>query len=62
MNRRVFRGDSNTSAVVDAKKQPTTRLAAEQMRRDIKRAEMRVLYSRTALILAALGLFITGAI
>ena len=48
--------------VVDAKKQPTTRLAAEQMSRDIKRAEMRILYSRTALILAALGLFITGAI
>jgi uncharacterized protein DUF4236 len=46
----------------DMRSNDESRLAAEQMRRDIKGAETRVLYSRTALILAALGLFITGAI
>jgi len=44
------------------KSKDESRLAAEQMRRDINSAERRTLYSRTALLLLALGLFITGAI
>jgi hypothetical protein len=55
-----------------AKKQPparpemksndVSRLAAEQMSRDVKDAEMRTLYSEVALLLAALGLLTAGAI
>jgi hypothetical protein len=39
-----------------------SRFAAEQMRQDIKSAETRTVYSRTALLLAALGLFIAGVL
>lgn len=46
----------------EMKSNDQSRLAADKMRRDIKLPQTRTLYSRTALLLAALGLFIAGVI
>lgn len=46
----------------EMKSNDQSRLQEDKMRGDIKRAETRTVYSRTALLLASLGLFIAGVI
>jgi hypothetical protein len=59
-SRKLAKNSSRTRP--DMKSNDEARLAAERIRLDIKGAETRMLYTRAALLLAALGLFVGGVV